>query len=99
MWTCELANQTIPRRLIQHPTIDDVVNERGGSTVFFHLDVSKGYRQAELKESSRNITTFSTHIGLYRRRGLLTERGQRLKYPKGPSQRAFDAGPEWGVQR
>ncbi|KAK2572981.1 hypothetical protein P5673_002002 [Acropora cervicornis] len=36
----KLANQTIPRRLIQHPTIDDVVNERGGSTVFFHLDVS-----------------------------------------------------------
>ena len=68
-------------QLIQHPTIDYLVNERGGSTVFFHLDLSKGYHQDELKESSRNITTFSTHIGLYRRRGLLTERGQRLKYP------------------
>ncbi|KAK2559349.1 hypothetical protein P5673_017967 [Acropora cervicornis] len=82
----KLANQTIPRRLIQHPTIDVVLNERGVSTVFFHLDKSKGHHQGELKESSRKTTTFSTHIGLYRRRGLITERDQRLKYPKGPSE-------------
>ena len=61
-----LANQAIPRRQAQHPTIDDVVNELSGSTVFSHLDMSKGYHQLELKGSSRNVTTFSTHIGLYR---------------------------------
>ena len=27
--------------------------------------MSKGYHQLELKESSRNVTTFATHIGLY----------------------------------
>ena len=35
-----------------------------------HLDVSKGYHQQELKESSRNVTTVSTHIGLYRYKTL-----------------------------
>ena len=61
-----VANQAIPRRHTQHPTIDNVVNELSGSTVFSHLDMSKGYHQLELKESSRNVTTFSTHTGLYR---------------------------------
>ena len=65
-----VANQAIPRRHTQHPTIDDVVNELSGSTVFSHLDMSKGYHQLELKERSRNVTTFSTHIGLYRYKRL-----------------------------
>ena len=60
-----VANQAIPRRHTQHPTIDDVVNELSGSTVFSHLDMSKGYHQLELDLSARNISTFSTHIGLY----------------------------------
>ena len=65
-----VANQAIPRRHTQHPTIDDVVNELSGSTVFSHLDMSKGYHQLELKESSRTVTNFSTHIGLYRYKRL-----------------------------
>ena len=65
-----VANQAIPRRHTQHPTIDDVVNELSGSTVFSHLDMSKGYHQLELNLSSRNVTTFSTHIGLYRYKRL-----------------------------
>ena len=60
------ANQAIPRIHTQHPTIDDVVNELSGLTVFSHLDMAKGYHQLELKESLRNITTFSTHIGLWK---------------------------------
>ena len=32
----------------------------------FKLDLAKGYHQIELAESSRNITTFSTHLGLKR---------------------------------
>ena len=65
-----VANQAIPRRHTQHPTIDDVVNELSGSTVFSHLDMSKGYYQLELDLSSTNITTFSTHVGLYRYKRL-----------------------------
>ena len=37
---------------------------------FSHFDMSKGYHQLELKESLRNVTTFSTHIGLYRYKRL-----------------------------
>ena len=48
----------IPRRQTQHPTIDDVVNELNGSTVFSHLDMNKGYHQLKFKESSQNVTTF-----------------------------------------
>ena len=65
-----VVNQAIPRRYTQHPTIDDMVNELSGSTVFSHLDMSKGYYQLELKENSRNVTAFSTHIGLYRYKRL-----------------------------
>ena len=65
-----VTNQAIPRRHTQHPTIEDVVNELSGSTVFSHLDMSKVYHQLELKENSRNVTTFSTHIGLYRYKRL-----------------------------
>ena len=65
-----VANQAIPHRHTQHPMIDDVVNELSGSTVFSHLDMSKGYHELELKESLRNVTTFSTHIGLYRYKRL-----------------------------
>ena len=49
-----VANQAILRRHTQHPTIDEVVNvELSGSTVFSHLDMSKGDHQLELKENSR----------------------------------------------
>ena len=32
--------------------------------------MSKGYHQLKVKGSSRNVTTFSTHIGLYRYKRL-----------------------------
>ena len=41
-----------------------------GATVFSHLDMNHGYHQIELQENSRDITTFSTHIGLYRYKRL-----------------------------
>ena len=53
-----------------HPTKDDLVNELSTSMVFLHLDMSKGYHQLELKENSRNVSAFSTHIGLYRYKRL-----------------------------
>ena len=35
------------------------------SSVFSKLDLKWGYHQLELSEESRDITTFSTHAGLY----------------------------------
>ena len=34
------------------------------------LDISQAYHQLELDESRRHITTFSTHVGLYRNKFL-----------------------------
>ena len=42
-----------------------------GATVFSKLDLSSGYHQFELSPESRNITTFSTHVGLRRYKRLL----------------------------
>ena len=63
-WVSSPVVSPISRRHTQNSTIDDMITELSGSTVFSHLDMSKGYHQLELKESSRNVTTFSTHIGL-----------------------------------
>ena len=53
------------------PTIDDLVADLNGSTVFTTLDLSSGYHQLELAKESRHITTFSTHLGLRRYKRLL----------------------------
>ena len=38
--------------------------------IFSKLDLNKGYHQLELSEKSRNITTFTTHVGLRRYKRL-----------------------------
>ena len=53
------------------PTIDDLIADLNESTVFSKLDLTKAYHQLELDESSRYITTFTTHSGLYRYKRLL----------------------------
>ncbi|XP_044166850.1 uncharacterized protein K02A2.6-like [Acropora millepora] len=52
------------------PTIDDLVADLNGATVFSKLDLSSGYHQLELEPESRHITTFSTHVGLRRYKRL-----------------------------
>ena len=41
-----------------------------GAKYFSKLDLSQAYHQLELHEQSRYITTFSTHMGLYRYKRL-----------------------------
>ena len=41
-----------------------------GATVFSKIDLRSGYHQLVLHPSSRHITTFSTHVGLYRYKRL-----------------------------
>ena len=45
-------------------TVDDVIHELHGATVFSELDLTSGYHQLELHPDSRYITTFTTHLGL-----------------------------------
>ena len=64
------ANEAIKRIRHPIPTVDDVRFELNGAKYFSKLDLSQAYHQLELDPKSRHITTFSTHVGLYRYKRL-----------------------------
>ena len=64
------ANAAIIRKRIPIPTVDEVLENLNGSTVFSKLDLRLGFHQIELDEGSRDITTFATHDGLFRYKRL-----------------------------
>ena len=45
---------------------DDLLTDRNGGTTFNTLDLKAGYHQLELDPASRHITTFNTHLALYK---------------------------------
>ena len=63
-------NQAIHR--IRHliPTVNGVNLKLTGANVFSKLDISQAYHQLELHKDSQYITTFSTHVGLFRYKRL-----------------------------
>ena len=63
-------NTAIKRERHITPTIEDILSDLNGSTVFSKLDLNQGYHQILLDEESRYITTFSTHVGLRRYKRL-----------------------------
>ena len=65
------ANQAIQRERHPMPTLDELIEDMNGATVFSTLDLTAGYHQFELDEGSRYITTFSTHVGLRRYKRLM----------------------------
>ncbi|XP_038060081.1 uncharacterized protein K02A2.6-like [Patiria miniata] len=64
------VNKAIKRERHVTPTIDDIIADVNGSTVFSKLDLNAGYHQVELSPESRHLTVFSTHAGLYRYKRL-----------------------------
>ena len=54
----------------QYPTVNEVLEELNGSTVFSKLDLCHGFHQVELHADSRDIATFVTHDGLLRYKRL-----------------------------
>ena len=64
------ANEAIRREEIPIPTVDEVLEELNGSTVFSKLDMNMSFHQIELEESSRDITTFSAGDSLFRYKRL-----------------------------
>ena len=64
------ANTAFQRERHVTPTIDEMILDLNGSKVFSKLDLNAGYHQLELHPDSRNITTFSTHVGLRRYKRL-----------------------------
>ena len=64
------ANEAIQREKVPIPTVDEVLEELNGSTVFSKLDMNMGFHQIELEEGSRDITTFSAGDSLFRYKRL-----------------------------
>ncbi|KAJ1158055.1 hypothetical protein NDU88_010750 [Pleurodeles waltl] len=65
-----LPNKAIRRERHITPTMDDIVADLKRAQWFSKLDLNSGYHQLELNPDSRNVTTFSTHVGLRRYRRL-----------------------------
>ena len=64
------ANAAIIRERIPIPTVDEVLENFNGSTVFSKLGLCLGFHKIEFDEDSRDITTFATHDGLFRYKRL-----------------------------
>ena len=52
------------------PTVEEIIHDLNGATIFSKLDLNAGYHQIELHPDSRYITTFSTHTSLKRYKRL-----------------------------
>ena len=63
-------NTTILRERHPQPTIDDLIHDLNGASHFSKLDLSSAYHQLELDKESRQITTFTTHKGLFQYKRL-----------------------------
>lgn len=64
------ANKATKRERHPVPTVDEVFALITGSQFYSKIDLAKGFHQLELDEGSRAITTFSTHMGLFRYKRL-----------------------------
>ena len=65
------ANMIVKRERFPILTIDEVLQDLNQSKLFSKLDLTSPYHQIELSPESRDITTFGTHKGLYRYKGLM----------------------------
>lgn len=64
------VNRAIKRERHLMPTLEELVQQVQGAKLFTKLDLNSAFEQIELDEESRRITTFSTHIGLFRYKRL-----------------------------
>ena len=65
------ANEAIIRERHVIPKLDELVTELHGAKYFSKIDLREAYHQILLDESSRDITTFACHEGLYRYKRLV----------------------------
>ena len=63
-------NRAIIRERHVIPITDDIIADLNGCKVFSKIDLNQGYHQFPIHEDSRHLTTFSTHVGLYRYKRL-----------------------------
>ena len=65
------AKEAIERETHPIPTIEEILHDLNGSTVFSKLDLKWGFHQVELETESRRITIFITHRGLFQYKSLM----------------------------
>lgn len=65
------ANAAIVRERHFMPTIEDFLPRFASAKIFSRLDVKDAFHQVELDEKCRFITTFITHMGLFRYKRLM----------------------------
>ena len=58
-------NEKVLREVYPLPTVDEILAQVHGSTLFSKLDANSGFWQIPLSEKSRKLTTFITHNGRY----------------------------------
>jgi len=66
-----LANRAVIRERHPIPTMEEILHDMNGSTVFSKLDIRMAYHQIELDSTSRQITTFTSHVGLFQYKRLM----------------------------
>ena len=64
------ANTAIKREKHPIPTVDEIMESMSGAVKYSKIDLKDGYHQIPLEKSSRSITTFITHRGLFRYKRL-----------------------------
>ena len=65
------VNKAVMRSRYPIPTVQDTLLKMNGAQVFSKIDLKWGYHQIELAESSRSVTTFRCHKGLFQYKRLL----------------------------
>lgn len=65
------ANLAIKREAHLMPTFEDFLPLLKNAKVFSRLDIKDAFHQVELDETSRNITTFITHKGMFQYKRLM----------------------------
>ncbi|XP_057312326.1 uncharacterized protein K02A2.6-like [Hydractinia symbiolongicarpus] len=61
-----VANSAIIREPYQIPTLEEVLHEFNGCTIFTTLDLNQGYHQITLDDESRDLTAFASSKGILR---------------------------------
>ena len=59
-------NQAVIRERHPIPSVDELLQDMNQSRIFSKIDLREGFNQYVLTPESRDITTFCTHVGLFR---------------------------------
>ena len=65
-----MASEATYRVRYPIPTVNDISIDLNHAEYFSKLDLAQAYNQLPLEEDSRYITSFSTHVGLFRYKRL-----------------------------